>query len=215
MTASWFGQGNGMVAVSNVECNPSIHCTLLQCQCDLPHDYEGDCEGEDAGVRCEQKKMVRSVSAANVTSPNCSTLHTVLINVTLNNSITNLFQVECYNHQHEITLYVNNSVNNETNSLTTHQIMMRGLFPSSFYTCCTSAIMYCQQYAARATCIDIETPNNSTETSNPVDSRISESKALMSVGLVGGILGFVILILLIALVCLLQPNLKKLIIPKR
>ena len=162
---------------------------------------------------------MKNVSAVNVT-----THSTVLIVVILqNNNVTNLFQVGCYNQQHGV--YVSNLVSNETNSFTTH---LRGLFSSSFYTCCTSAICY-QQYVTRGTCTNIETPElltttESLDTSSPVESRISnqtESKAMTSVSLVGGILGFIIAVLLIllslsviALICLLQPNLKKYVILK-
>ena len=216
MTDARFGQETGMIALEYVECNPSIHCTLFQCPHGQPHD--GNCHGEfeNVGVICEQKKIVKGVSATNVTTPNRSTPHTVtvLINVTLNdnnNSIMDLFQVGCYNQQHGVY-----SVSNETNNFITY---LRDLLPSSFYTCCTSRVSYecnCQQYVARGTCISIKTQNNST--SNPVDPMISnqtESKALTSVGLVGGILGFIIAVLLIALVCLLQPHLKKFTITKR
>ena len=155
----------------------------------------------DVGIRCEQN-LVKSISAANVTIPNYNTLNTVLINVTLvSNSIMNLFRVGCYSQQHGV-YYVNISVNNEMNSFTTY---LRGLFPSSFYTCCISATEYCKQYEARDTCISITTSNS--------NSTLTESKALTSVGLVGGVLGFIIVVLLfllIAMVCLLQPNLKKL-----
>ena len=124
-----FGQGNGLIVLEDFECNPSIHRTLLQCpRHRLPHDWQ---HGEDAGVRCEQ--TVKSVSAANVTTPNCNT---VLIDVKLQNSnIMKLFRVGCYNQQHEVYVYI--SVSNETNNFT---ILLRGLFPSSSYTCCTSAI---------------------------------------------------------------------------
>ena len=106
MTGSMFGRGTGLIALDKIECDPSIHCTLLQCSHCPP--YGGGSHSEDAvGVRCEQEKAVKSVSAANftVTTPNYSTMHTVLINVTLShNNITNLFQVGCYNQQHEVTV---------------------------------------------------------------------------------------------------------------
>ena len=159
----------------------------------------------DVGVRCEQN-LVKSVSAANVTTPNYNALHTVLINVTLvNDSIMNLFQVGCYSQEHGV--YVTVSVSNEMNSFTTH---LRGLLSSSFYTCCTSAtgiLDHCQQYVTRDTCIIIKTPNdifNGTFTQTE-----SCAKALTPVSLVGGIFGFVIvvlLILLISLVCLQIPK---------
>ena len=237
MADAHFGQGNGSIVLDDVECDPLIHCTLLQCQ-HLPLKHHNCHHSEDAGVRCEQK-IVKFASAANVTTPKYSTLNTVMVNATLvnNTAITYLFQayIGCYNQQHGV--YVNISVSNETNSFTTH---LRGLFPSSSYTCCTSVIPkiyeYCQEYVDIGTCITIKTPaplttvtNESpgpftvslSSTSNPVESRISnqtESKALTSVNIVAGILGFIIavlLILLIALVCLLQPNLNKLVIPKR
>ena len=103
MTNAHFGEGNGSIVMDDVECDPSIHCTLLQCQ-HLPLKQHNCLHSEDAGVRCEPKIM-KSVSAANVTTPNYSTLHTVLINVTLvNNNITDLFQVYvgCHNQQHGV-----------------------------------------------------------------------------------------------------------------
>ena len=222
-----FGQGSGSIVLDDVECDPSIHRTLLQCQ-HRPLNQHNCHHSEDAGVRCEQ--IVKSISAANVTTPNCNT---VLINMKLqnNNNVTNLFQAVCYNQQHGVYVYI--SVSNETNNFTTH---LRGLFPSSFYTCCISAIYY-QQFVARGICTYIKTSEllTTTEssdlfavslssTSNQADSRISnqvESKTMSSISLVGGILGFIIAVLLIlsllsviALVCLLQPNLKKCVIPK-
>ena len=218
MSRAYFGQGTGSILLDDVECNPSAHRSLLQCE----HSplYEHDCaHREDAGVRCVTE-LVKNVSAANVTTPNYSTLHTVLINVTLinnNTSITNnLFQVGCYNQQHGV--YVNYSLSNETNSFT---IYMRGLFPSSFYICCTSAICY-QHYVGRGICTNIKTPELLTTTDGSVlFTNQAESKAMTSVSLVGGILGFIIAVLLvllslsvIAFVCQIQPNLKKFVIPK-
>lgn len=200
--------------LDDVQCNPAKHRTLLQCP--SPPLYKHNCvHREDAGVRCTGQKIVKNVSAVNIT-----THSTVLINVILEN-ITNLFRVGCYNQQHGV--YVSISVSNKTNTFTTH---LRGLFPSSFYTCCTSAILCYQQYAARGTCTNIKIPSPiiTTEspglttgslfsTSNPVDLTISnqvESKAMTSESLVGGVLGFIItvllVLLLIALVCLLQPK---------
>ena len=66
-----------------------LHYTLLQCPCD--QSQGGTCG--DAGVRC---KLVKSVSATNVVTPN---YNTVLIRLSVKlqkNTITNLFQVECY-----------------------------------------------------------------------------------------------------------------------
>ena len=151
MNGTTVGHGSGKIALEFVECNPSIHCTLLQC----PHHSSGRGNCENVGVRCEQK-IVKSVSAANVTTPNYSSLHTVLINVTLAkfNSNINLFQVVCYNQRHGV--YLTNSVSNKTNSFTA---LLTGLYPSSMYTCCTStSLQYCQQFIARGACIDIETP---------------------------------------------------------
>ena len=73
---------------------------------------------------------------------------------------------------------------------------------------------------AKGTCITIKTPNDSTF--HQIDSRISnqpESKAMTSVHLVGGILGFIVAVLLILLflsliALVLRPNLKKYVIPK-
>ena len=194
------------------DCNPSIHCILRQCL--HPQIHGGNCE--NVGVRCEQK-IVKSVSAANVTTPNYGTLRTVLINVILvNNNFTNyIFHVECYNQQHGVR--VNISVSNEGNSFTTQ---VRGLFPSSFYTCCTSALSnvyeHCQKYIARGTCITIKTPEHfSTFNPGPVDTKMT------SVSLVGGILGSMVAVLLIIILLLLsviafvlRPDLKKYVIPK-
>ena len=160
---------------------------------------------------------MKSVSAANATTPNYNTLHTVLINVTFAkfDSNINSFQVVCYNQQHGV--FENVSVSNEANSFTTR---VGGLYPSSIYTCCTSTnskayyYEHCQQFMARGTCVTIKTPNNNT-------SNQSESKALTSIGIVGGILGSLVAVLLIIILLLLsvialvlRPDLMKYVIPK-
>ena len=201
---------------------------LLQCPQHQP-SHGGSCGTQGVGVRCEQK-IVKGVSAANVTTSNCSTLHTVLINVTLVNNNVNSFQVGCYNQQHGV--YLTNFVSNKTSSFTT---LLRGLFPSSLYTCCISdTLRYCQQFIARGTYINIKTPEllsktessdlftsslSSTSNRYPVDERISESKTMTSVNLVGGILGFIVAVLLIlfllsVFVLVLQSGIKKYVIPK-
>ena len=119
------------------------------------------------------------------------------------------FEVDCHNERHSITI----SVGNKT--LTTQ---LRGLLPSSSYSCCVSAVY--QEYTSKAICTHITTLGNAERSvaSNSSDSGSAESKDLVSnsVNVVGGVLGFIIVVLLIllvisgiALVFLLQPELKR------
>ena len=112
LSGASFGQGSGRIALDSVDCDPLVHCTLLQCP---RHEVLGCVDMVEVDVRCEQK-IVKSVHAANVTTHNYGTLHTVLINVTLvNNNNIESFQVGCYNQRHGVY-----SVSNNTNSFTAH-----------------------------------------------------------------------------------------------
>ena len=103
------------------------------------------------------------------------------------------YKVRCFNDklQHSIE----SSVDNETFTTT-----LGGLFPSAtYYICCVSAVY--RSYVASEICSLLNVPANVNEIS---DNRIS---------IVGGVLGFIVTVLLIllaicggALLCLLRPR---------
>ena len=128
--------------------------------------------------------------------------HNVLITWELTNEPQS-FEVECFNEKHRITTLINNG--------SFRSINLEGLHPSTSYTCCVLAIY--EFYEAKRICNITETPDLFSSGSN-----LSST----SVNVIGGILGFIIAILVVVLaVCgvtlvyLLQPRFLKSVVPIR
>ena len=113
--------------------------------------------------------------------------------------------------QHSITMSMNGLI------VTTQLI---GLLPVTSYNCCVSAVY--ELYQADGICDEIETPELfiSATTMNQISSRASDYDSETQCHVVGGVIGFIIVILFalliisgVALVYLLVPRWKRNTIP--
>jgi hypothetical protein len=205
---------------------------------------------EDVGVICTGTSSLLFNSVMNVSINNITIISTHEINLYAvfitwkwqNNSMMiqnqpNSFQIECFSDQHHIGMPVNS---------TTFSIELMGLLPSTSYNCCVSAVY--GSYTARAVCTEIATilpPTSQTSetptmhaqpsggtivkpegvtTIKPSTCQIQEcnSMASSSADTIGGVLGFIIAVLLIllavsgaALVYLLRPIFFRNSVPKQ
>jgi hypothetical protein len=152
------------------------------------------------------KNITLSVEIINDYSP--STVHTALISWALYNTTKdepNSFDVECSNERHRITMSVSGQV--FTTNLT-------GLLPLTSYNCCVSAVY--ELYRADGICDnEIKTPElfiNATQGAATTVAMLRASDHDSDVKIVGGVLGFIVMILLFllttALVLLLLPRWK-------
>ena len=221
--------------------------TLLDCHRDNELFIHNCNHGEDAGVRCRGNSSLLSNSIVNVSINNIASiisthgidLYTVIItwkwqNNSMIQNQPNSFQIECTSDHHHIRMSING---------TTSNVQLVGLLdlPSTSYNCCVSAIY--ESYTARAVCTEIasiqppasqpsETPmmpsnggptgdiNPDTKINNTYQTQDSTSSSAADT--IGGVLGFIIAILLIlltvlgaALVYLLRPNFFRNVIPKQ
>jgi hypothetical protein len=219
--------------------------TLLDCSRDNELFIHNCNHGEDAGVICTGNSSLFSNNVMNISinitmiSTHGINLYTVLItwkwknNSMIQNQL-NSFQIECLSNQHRIEMSVNS---------TTFSIELLGLLSSTSYNCCVSAVYGSQ--IARAVCTEITTIQPPTQTSEtplmhpsggttvkpeggstikPSTCQIQEcsSKASSSADKIGGVLGFIIAVLLIllavsvaALVYLLRPKFLRNSVPKQ
>ena len=192
-----YGQGQGCQVLDDVQCDGS-EATLLEC--DHRDRYYNCFNSEDAGVKCNRDEAIKNV-IARLSTP-CVSTYTTLI--TWMSQITtqyqpSLYNIECFNRQHHIKMLVNN---------TTFSVELSGLLPSTSYNCCVSAVY--GSYTARAVCTEIATTMMLPSGKSSVADTI------------GGVLGFIIIILLIllavsgvALVYLLRPRLFRRVLPKQ
>ena len=160
--------------MNNVHCN-SNKSALLDCNIGGWFCYGST----GAGVRCKDDRLrVKNVHTAIVST----SMHTIMILWELQNFTEyrpSSFKVRCFNDklQHSIEF----SVDNETFTTT-----LGGLLPSAtYYICCVSAVY--GSYVANEICSLLNVPANANELS---DNRTS---------IVGGVLGFIIAVLLILL----------------
>ena len=201
---AYFGQGVGRIVLDNVNCN-GVEKKLLDCRHRGLFVHINCDHSKDVSVRCvlreDQRVKNITLSVDIINTP--STVHTVLISWVLLNTTTdepNSFDVECFNEQHSIAAM---SVSGQ--NFTTYLV---GLLPLTSYNCCVSAAY--ELYVADEICTEIETPKLFVKGTTEIPKSITESK-----NIVGGVLGFIIAILLIllvlsgvALVCLLIPRWK-------
>ena len=209
-----FGQGRGCIALDNVRCDAS-ETILFECN----HNglFEHDCRHrEDAGVRCtgdvdssllSESVTNVSVNMTSIISTHGTNLYTVLITWKLQNTSRyryqpDSFQIECFSHPHRIEMSVNYT-------LATFSIHLVGLLPSILYNCCVSAVY--ESYTAKGVCITIAP--NETSMIQPDSPCNTLGMASSSSNTIGGVLGFIIAVLLIllaisgtALVYLLRPK---------
>ena len=208
-----FGQGHGDILLDNVNCN-GREPTLFECG----HVVEHNCyHGEDAGVRCtgdvdspllSESVTNVSVNITSIISTHGTNLYTVLITWKLQNTSwyqhpPNSLQIGCFSHPHRIERSVN---------YTTFSIHLVGLLPSTLYNCCVSAVY--ESYTAKGVCIETATiPPNETTMIQPDSPCNTLGMASSSSNTIGGVLGFIIAVLLIllaisgaALVYLLRPK---------
>ena len=148
---------------------------------------------EDVSVRCilreDQRVKNITLSVEIISVP--STVHTALISWVLYNTTVDeptSFDVKCSNEHHSITMSVSGQ------SLTTQ---LTGLLPVTSYNCCVSAVY--ELYRADGICDKIETPELfSSATVNQISSTASGHDS--ETNIVGGVLGFTVVILLVLLI---------------
>ena len=182
LLGAYFGRGKEPVHVlvlDRVYCTPN-DTTLLDCY----HDGQYCYGSAGAGVRCKDDRLtVKSVTTA-IISTSMPTVMILWEPQTITKSRPSSFKVRCLNDklQHSIEF----SVDNETFTTT-----LGGLLPSAtYYVCCVSAVY--GSYVADEMCSLLKIPANvtSNEISASHDNRTS---------IVGGVLGFIIAVLLILL----------------
>ena len=134
-----------------------------------------------------------------------ATAHTALISWVLYNTTADeptSFDIKCSNEKHSVTMSV-------SGQNVTMQLM--GLLPITSYNCCVSAVY--ELYQADGICDELETPELFISTTTMNQIRASDHDS--GINVVGGVLGFIVGILLVlliiagvALAFLLLPRLK-------
>ena len=180
-SGGYYGQGEGPVWLDNVRCNLTWDVSLLEC----PHRpipiIQKPCDHtRDAGVQCRHDQGEAKIISVTIINP----MNIVMISWSLGNStragVPIMFEIECYSEKHSIAI----SVNNQSST-----VNLEGLLPSTSYNCCVSAVY--ELYTARKNCTEIETTSITT---------ITEEIASNSMNATGGVLGFIIAVLLVLLI---------------
>ena len=141
-----FGQGQGGIFLDEVRCDAN-EATLLECN----HGglFWHNCDhSEDAGVGCSRNKEIIESISVNISKTHTST-YNALITWTPQNTTQyqpSSYRAECFNEHHQIKMLVNNE---------TFSLGLVGLFPSTSYNCCVSAVH--GSYTVRRVCTDITT----------------------------------------------------------
>ena len=200
-SGGYYGQGEGPVWLDNVRCNLTWDMSLLEC----PHrpilltmSLTYCTHARDAGVLCRDDQGEVKTISATIINP----VHTVMISWSLGNStragMPTMFEIECFSEKHSIAISVSNQ---------TLTINLGGLLPLNSYNCCVSVVY--ESYTARKNCTEIETTSTDA-------TAITEEIASNSTNVVGGVLGFIIAVLLLLLVlsgllliCQLRPQWKE------
>ena len=179
---------------------------------------------KDVSVRCilrEDQRVKNMTVSANVIDTNTpSTVHTTLISWVLHNTTMDeptSFDMECSNERHSIKMLVSNQ------DFTTHLV---DLLPLTSYNCCVSAVY--ELYRADGICHNTETPElfnisaNTTTVTVTMLRATSDHDSDAKLAIVGGVLGFIVVILSVlltisgaALAFLLLPRWKRNGIPAR
>ena len=203
LNRAYFGQGSDQpIVLDNVRCDSS-EMTPLQCS----HNglFRHDCDHrEDAGVKCskEVEGLLNIIIRIDVIDMHAVSINWELQNIRLHRP--NSYEVKCFSEAHHIEMSVNN---------TTFNIQLMGLLASISYNCCVSAVYESYIYTPKGACSE-------TTTMNQIQPR-SNFRTSSSADIVGGVLGFIIALLLIllaisgaALVYLLRPRFLKSVITK-
>ena len=172
------------IALDNVRCTSNEE-TLLTCR----HRglFVEDCDhNEDAGVMCDDSERLVNITANVISTSNAMT--TVSVSWELQNTTLDepwLFEVECFNDFHKVTPL--GIVHNR--SYTTQTV---GLVSPTTYNCCVSAVYGVYATSLRTICtpVDIRLPTVTEVTNTSIANTI------------GGVLGFMIIVLLIVLALL-------------
>ena len=191
-----------------------VKITLLQCDHNVLfvhncHHYE------DAGIRCseelgDERLLNISVDIINV--------HTGLITWNIQNSTQHWFTsyvVKCFSEYegHHIEMSASNS---------TFSVQLVGLFPSTPYNCCVSALYESYIYT-RACTEEIVTIHPDEVPMTKPNERENSNQLVDTIIIIGGLLGSITVILFILLVvcgillaisCRLQSRFSKTMIPK-
>ena len=218
-----FGQGTGPIALDDVQCNSLNHRQLLDC----PHlgFYEENCgHDEDAGVSCKLERVNGTLSATPWPVNVLNTTYSAIVLLTwdqlgdsdeVDKPVS--FRFECKSRLHNTSVAVSSM---GTRPFTTQ---IGGLLPSTSYNCCVSAV-YDTMHTSEGACTLVETTHISTTTWANMTTHeqfpVTEASACaansgMQPLVIGGVLGFVIIVLLIllvvmgiALVCVLRAKAK-------
>ena len=183
-----YGQGRGRIFLDNVQCGGN-EATLLECNHrELLHNCQ---HSEDAGVKCNINRDKENINASTThVSVYTASITWTPHNMTQYQPIASSYIVECFSRWHHIRMLVNN---------TTFNLELAGLLPFMSYNCCVSTIY--GSYTARRVCTEIASSESSTIQPNTYQTQLQESSfsASSSANTIGGVLGFIIAILLISL----------------
>ena len=177
-----FGRGDGPIVLDNVYCN-SREIALLECGHNGLFTHNCD-HREDTGVICLDDQRLIHVYTRNINASIISST-AVTISWELQNNMVDeprLFEVECSSERHSATILESNR---------TFTTQLGGLLASTPYNCCVSAVY--DLYATRKLC----TPVLISDTTVQLSKHASNST-----NVVGGVLGFIIVVLMILLAIL-------------
>ena len=192
ITRADYGPGDGPIWLDNVRCNPLRDMSLLECP-HRPTPVNSCNHTRDAGVQCRDDQGEVKTISATIINP----VHTLMITWSLGNSTRAgapiMFKIECFSEKHRIAITVSNQ---------TSTTNLEGLLPSTSYACCVSAVY--KLYTARRICTEVETTSTTvtitdSEETTGAATIDSEEIASNSTNVVGGVLGFIIAVLLILL----------------
>lgn len=215
-------QGNEHVFLKMVSCDEDHH-QILDCRADcqrLPQNNHHNCKNVTI-IKCNinYEIMVSNTSFEMLYKLSLGDHDYVIAIFTIGtNNLTvppKLYELECLSEDHMHHVEISGS----TQTLTTL------LIPASTYNCCASASY--ENYTIKGNCSEVK-PSHLMNTTKPPVSPVKSTNQIVFVGpnvvpqtsdstanTVGGVLGFIIVVLLIfltisgiALVCLLRPDLR-------
>ena len=170
--------------MDNVNCDSS---ELLLLECDHNGLFRHNCgHRKDAGARCGDD-LIQRLSYINASVIDLSNSVVSVTWMLQNNTVDepSLFEVECSSERHSTTILESNR---------TFTTQLGGLLPSTPYNCCVSAVY--EVYATTKLCTPVLIiPVTDTMVHLP-------KHASNSANVVGGVLGFIIIVLIILLAIL-------------